>query len=319
MESISFRLIILSAAFNLLTSIITIPSLSAQQSSSGHGGIPDTASISKTLGAPGSWNASEGVYKVSFPRNDIKIKVDGITLPPFMGLTTWFGFEKDGNATMVMGDMVLFQDEVNQVMSILLDGGMAVSALHNHFFYSDPTVYFMHIGGDGKEITLAGTIKAALDQIKSIRAAFPSIPNGFAAQAEIDSSDLSASNIDPIIRLKGTSQKGMLKYSVGRTVKMPGGHIAGNDMGVNSWAGLMGTSGRAVIDGDFATSEGELQPVLKALRHAGINIVAIHSHMEGEVPHIIFLHFWGVGPAADLAQGFRSALDAQAASLKSAK
>lgn len=293
--------------------ILTSATLSAQIVQHQHHGVLDTALIDRTFGTSGSWNAEEGVYKISFPRTDVKVEVDGISMPPFMGLTTWVGFQEHGDSAMVMGDLVLFQDEVNPVMSVLLDGGVSVTALHNHFFYSEPVVYFMHVGGDAKLVDLVRTIWAALDKERTIRAQNPAIATTFGSPGNINSSDLTASLIDPVLNLKGSASKGMLKYVVGRTVTMPGGGTMGAEMGVNTWAAFMGSADHAVIDGDFATSTGELQPVLKALRHSDIDIVAIHSHMEGETPHLIFLHFWGIGNARQLASGFRSALNAQAA------
>jgi hypothetical protein len=312
----SFRKIV--AAFLLSIMMSSCP-LWAQTAHHEQSGSMDTTLIAQGLGASGAWTAGEGVYKVSFPRTDVKVKVDGLELPPFMGLTTWVGFQQDGQSTMVMGDLVLFQDEVNPVMSALLDGGLAVTALHNHFFYSEPTVYFMHIDGDGKLDGVVKTVRGALDEVKRIRTEYPTPSTGFGSSDDINTSNLTAAPIEQIIGAKGIAQKGMLKFVVGRTVRMPGGCTAGKEMGVNTWAALMGSDAHAVIDGDFATSEGELQPVLKSLRHSGTNIVAIHSHMEGETPRLIFLHYWGAGPAAQLAQGFKSALDAQAAAAKAGR
>jgi hypothetical protein len=243
----------------------------------------------------------------------VKVTVDGTPMPPFMGLTSWAAFKpgvKDG-AAMVMGDMVLFQDEVNPAMSTALDSGLAVTALHNHFFYDEPKVYFMHVGGEGDTQKLAGAVRKVQDKVKEIRAASAQPARGFGGRPLAAKSAVTAAPLARTLGAKATEKDGMVKFTVGRTAKMPCGCEVGKEMGVNTWAAFYGADDHAFVDGDFATFEGELRPVLKALRAGGINVVAIHNHMEGETPRVIFLHYWGVGPAADLAKGVKSALDAQ--------
>ncbi len=277
------------------------------------GAALDTAAIDTITGAKGQMDGEESVYKVSFPRDDVKVAVDGVQMPPFMGLTSWAAF-KPGmkEQAMVMGDLVLFQDEVNPAMSAAFDNGLAVTALHNHFFYDDPKVYFMHIGGEGDAERLAMGVRKVLDRVKEIRSANPEIAKGFGHEPLREKSALTAEPLAKVIGHKGTEKDGMVKFTVGRTTRMPCGCEAGQAMGVNTWAAFYGSPERAVVDGDFVTFDGELQPVLKALRANNINVVAIHNHMEGESPKAIFLHYWGVGPAAKLAQGVKAALDAQA-------
>ncbi len=282
-------------------------------------GAVDTLFISRTIGIPGTWISDEGVYKINIPRNDVKVQVDGISMPPFMGLTTWIGFQRDGESTMLMGDMVLFQDEVNSVMTLLLDGGINVTGLHNHFLSSEPIVFFMHIEGTGELAPLLKTIRTALDSVRSIRGEHPLPQAGPRLPANISSSDISSLPIEKILGTKGIAKDGMVKFVFGRSAKTPDGCMVGREMGVNTWAALMGSDEHAVIDGDFATASGELQPVLKSLSHSGINVVAIHNHMEGEVPRLIFLHYWGVGAAADLARDFKGALDAQSSAAVAVK
>ena len=273
----------------------------------------DTARIEQLTGAKGQMNAEEGVFKVSFPRTDVKVTVDGTPMPPFMGLTSWAAFKpgmKDG-AIMVMGDMVLMQDEVNPVMSAALENGLAVTALHNHFFYDEPKVYFMHIGGEGSAEQLAGGVRKIQDTVKQIRATSPQPARGFGGEPLPPKSSVTAAPLAAALGAKATEKDGMVKFTIGRSAKMPCGCEVGKEMGVNTWAAFYGSDEHAFVDGDFATMDGELQPVLKALRGSGINIVAIHSHMEGETPRVIFLHYWGIGPAPKLAQGVKAALEAQ--------
>jgi len=273
-------------------------------------GSLDTNLIQKLTGLTGAWNEADGVFKVSAPRNDIKVNVDGWTMPPFMGLTSWAGFT-DGKKeeAMVMGDLVLFQDEVNPVMSVLLENGLKVTALHNHFFFDESKVYFMHIEGEGATEAMANGVKKALAVSKEIRVANPHPAKSFGKPLS-NRNAISASAIEKILG-KGQANNGMFKFVVGRTAKMPCGCEATKEMGVNTWAAFAGTDDNAVVDGDFAVLEDELQPVLKSLRKAGVNIVAIHSHMTHENPRILFLHYWGRGHAEELAKAVKSALDTQ--------
>jgi hypothetical protein len=267
----------------------------------------DTAKIEESAGAKGTLNKDEAVFKVSYARSDLKVTVDGTQLPPFMGLTSWAAFMSGKTAeAMVMGDMVLFQDEVNPVMSVALDNGLAVTALHNHFFFDEPKVYFMHIGGEGDAVKLAGAVKKIQDEIKQIRAAAPTPAKGFGLKPLAAKSGITPASIEENLG-KGQAKDGMYKVVIGRSTKMPCGCTVGKEMGVNTWAAFFGTDDHALVDGDFAVFEGELQGVLKSLRGSGINIVAIHSHMESESPKVLFLHYWGVGPAADLAKAVKTA------------
>ena len=259
----------------------------------------DGQAVDRLTGAKGTLNKEENVYKVTFPRDDVKVNVDGVQMPPFMGLTSWAAF-KPGmkEEAMVMGDLVLFQDEVNAAMSAAFDNGLTVTALHNHFFYDEPKVYFMHIGGEGGTEELAGGVRKVLDRVKEIRAANPQPARGFGGKPLPTSSTITAAPLAKIIgdaAGKPAEKDGMVKFTIGRTAKMPCGCEVGKEMGVNTWAAFYGSDGHAFVDGDFATFEGELQPVLKALRANNINVVAIHNHMEGETPKVIFLHYWGIG------------------------
>jgi Domain of Unknown Function (DUF1259) len=264
----------------------------------------DTAHIDHITGLKGKFNEKEGVYKVTFPRNDMKIIVDGWTMPPFMGLGTWAAFTATQTDAMVMGDTVLFEDEVNAAMSAALDNGLNVTALHNHFFFDRPKVYFMHIEGEGAAEKLAGAVRKVYDSIKQTRAATPQPKDSFGGKPLPERSSITAGPLDQIFGAQGEAKDGMVKFSFGRPAKMHGVTI-GNDMGVNTWAAFAGSDDNAIVDGDFAVTEDQLQPVLKSLLKDKINIVAIHQHMTHEEPRIMFFHYWGRGAAKDLAQAIK--------------
>ena len=269
----------------------------------------DSAKIESATGLKGTLNEAEGVFKVSAPRTDVKIAVDGWQMPPFMGLTSWAAFTPGKSAeAMVMGDLVLFQDEVNPVMSAALDAGLSVTALHNHFFFDEPKVFFMHIGGEGSVEKLGGAVKAALDKAKEIRAANPTPGKGFGAGFAPARNSITAASLETILGGKATAKDGMAKFVFGRSAKMPCGCEVGKEMGVNTWAAFAGTDDNAVVDGDFCVLGSELQPMLKSLRADGINIVAIHQHMALEEPRYLFFHYWGTGSAQKLATSVKSAL-----------
>lgn len=264
------------------------------------------AKIEQTLGVKGTWSEQEKVLKLTFPRTDVKVLVDNWPLPPFMGLSSWVSFIDADDALMVMGDLVLFEDEVNPIMKTLLDNGIAITALHNHFFYDHPKVYFMHINGNGNEETLSLAFKRTFDQIKSIRAKNSSPASSFNGMAIPTKSAISKELVQKILGVECQEQNGLVKAVIGRTVEKE--VKIGKEMGINSWAGFGGTNDQAVVDGDMAVLENELKDVLKALQDANINVVAIHNHMIDEKPRLLFIHFWGKGPVKDLAKGFKKAL-----------
>jgi hypothetical protein len=263
-----------------------------------------TARIDELTGLKGKMNEKEGVYKVTLPRNDVKIVVDGWTMPPFMGLGTWAAFTSTQNGAMVMGDTVLFEDEVNAAMSAALDNGLNVTALHNHFFFDRPKVYFMHIEGEGTADKLAGAVRKVYDIIKQTRAANPQPKDSFGDKPLPEKNSINAAPLNEIFGAQGESKDGMVKFTFGRPAKMHGVTLD-NTMGVNTWAAFAGSDDNAIVDGDFAVTEEELQPVLKSLLKEKINIVAIHQHMTHEDPRIMFFHYWGRGTAKDLAQALK--------------
>jgi fermentation-respiration switch protein FrsA (DUF1100 family) len=240
------------------------------------------------------------------------VTVDGWKMPPFMGLTTWAAFTAGRKAeAMVAGDLVLFEDEVNPVMSALFEHGVGVTALHNHFFFDEPRVYFLHIGAEGPAERLAAGVRAALAKQKEIRAARPQPARTFGSAFAPAANAITGARLEEILGVRGQANNGMFKVVIGRETKMPCGCAMTKEMGVNTWAAFAGTDDDAVVDGDFAVREDELQPVLKSLRAEGINIVALHHHMTHEEPRILFLHYWGRGPAVALARSLRKTLDAQ--------
>jgi len=271
----------------------------------------DTAKIESITGLKGVLNEKENTFKVSKPKDDVAITIELTRMAPFMGLTSWAAFAPGMKCeSMVMGDMVLFEDEVNPVMSVALDRGLEVTALHNHFFFDEPKVYFMHIGGKGSLDKLAQGVRAIFDKEKEIRTASANPAKSFGSGRLPDKNSIDGEAISQVFGQKGDAKDGMYKVTIGREVEMDGCKV-GNSLGVNTWAGFAGTPDDALVVGDFAVLEKELQTVLKTLRAADINIVAIHQHMTGENPRMIFLHYYGRGKALALAQGVKAAINTQ--------
>jgi len=277
----------------------------------------DTAKIEQIMGVKGATIPAEHVFKVTKARNDVKVQVDGWSMPPFMGLGSWAAFTPSSHVAMVMGDTVLFEDEVNPAMSAALDSGLEVTALHNHFFFDQPRVYFMHIAGMGEEAKLAAGVKSIWDKIAEIRAANPTPAKTFGGPDIAAENAISSAPLEAILGVKGQASQGLFKVVIAKPASMQGTPI-GKEMGVNTWAAFGGRDKDAIIDGDFAMTETELQTVLKTMRRDGINIVAIHHHMTGEERRILFLHYWAKGDASKLALAFKHALDAQAEVVKHA-
>jgi Domain of Unknown Function (DUF1259) len=262
----------------------------------------DYQEVLKSLDRKGDFK--EGVLKVNIPRSDLNITVQGVATPTSFGFGGWVAFTKttDGSEVM-MGDLVLLQEEVNPVMSSLLDNGIEVTALHNHFFWDDPHVYYMHVHGMGKAATLAARVKPALDLIGHVKAeATTPLATGGAA--------LDTAKIAQIVGHAGEQSGAVYKITVGRNdiaMKDHGAAINAR-MGLNTWAAFYGTQEDAVVAGDVAMLESEVTPVLKTLRKNGIDVVAIHHHMTEQKPMVIFLHYWGRGPAEKLANAFKATL-----------
>jgi Domain of Unknown Function (DUF1259) len=251
----------------------------------------------------------DGVIRVAWPRKEVAVQVDGLTIRPFMGLGTWAALQQGHDGAMLMGDTVLFEDEVNPAIDAAFANGLEVTGLHNHFFYDEPKVYFMHIGGSGSPEKLARGVKAVWDAAKHVRAANPKPATRFAGNVP-EHGALNTEKIASIIGTKGELQDQVYKITIGRDATMHDMKFGGS-MGLTTWAAFAGTDELAAVDGDFAMTANEVQPVLKTLRASGINIVALHNHMIGESPPIYFTHFWGKGKAEDLARWLHKALGAQ--------
>jgi hypothetical protein len=266
----------------------------------------DYQQVLKIVGKQGDYKAN--VLKVNIPRNDLHMKIADCSVPTPFGFGGWFAVTKgDGGDDVLMGDLVLTPDEVNPVMSALLDHGVDVTALHNHFFWDEPRVFFMHIHGHGKALELANDLKPAIDLIGQSKPA----GGGQAPSAAPKQGSLDAEKIANIVGHGGEQNGPVYKITLGRddlTVKEMGATINAR-MGLNTWAAFYGSNDDAVVAGDIAMLESEVQPTLKALRSHGLEVVAIHHHMINSRPVIIFLHYWGRGPADKLAAGFKAALD----------
>jgi hypothetical protein len=265
----------------------------------------DYAAVLKTLNKTGDYK--DNVLKVNIPRNDLKVVVQGIATPTPFGFGGWIALTKGtGGMDVMMGDLVLTEDEVNPVMSALLTNGLDVTALHNHFFFDTPRIYYMHVHGHGTAADLATKVKPALDLIGAKPPANASAANGRAITGTLDSAALAR-----LVGYPGEQTGSVYKITIGRPdlgLKEMGASINAR-MGLNTWAAFYGNDNDAVVAGDIAMTDREVTPVLKALRTNGIDVVAIHQHMTGTTPTVIFLHYWGKGPAQKLASGFRAALD----------
>jgi Domain of Unknown Function (DUF1259) len=256
------------------------------------------------LGKSGDFK--DNVLKVNIPRNDVTVTVANVSTPTPFGFGGWIAMTKGNGMDVMMGDLVLLQDEVNPVMSALLENGLEVTALHNHFFRDEPRMFYMHVHAHGAPMDLARKVKPALDLIG--RQTKPASP---AAPAAAGGSSLNTAKLAQIAGHSGDQTGAVYKITVGRDdLKMTEmGAPINARMGLNTWAAFVGTDDKAAIAGDVAMLPSEVNAVLKTLRQNGLDVVAIHHHMLDTQPNVIFLHYWGTGPAEKLATGFRAALD----------
>jgi hypothetical protein len=268
----------------------------------------DYQEVLSILGKKGDYKAN--VLKVNIPRSDLKVSVDGVALPTSFGFGGWLAMTHGDRGDVMMGDLVLLEDEVNPVMTALLQNGLEVTAIHNHFFWESPRIFYMHVHGMGKPADLARKAKPAVDLIgqgSTLRAAAVTQLEQKIAAGEMDTAAL-----DKVVGHTGEKLAGgVYKFTVGRDdlkMKEMGAPINAR-MGLNTWAAFVGSDSSAVVAGDVAMVESEVQPVLRTLRLNNINVVAMHHHMIGSRPMVIFLHYWGKGPAATLARAFRETLD----------
>src|SRR5947199_3402704 len=264
--------------------------------------------VLKTLGKQGDHKS--GVLKVNIPRNDLKVTIDGAATPTPFGFGGWLAMTKgDGGNDVMMGDLVLLEDEVNPVISALLDNGLDVTALHNHFFFESPRIFYMHVHGHGKPDDLARMAKPAIDLIGHVPAAHEAA--AVAEKSGVSAGQIDTAKIAGIVGHEGEQTGPVYKITIGRDdlkLKEMGAPI-NSRMGLNTWAAFFGNDANAEIAGDVAMLAREVTPVLKALRANGLDVVAIHHHMTTTQPTIYFLHYWGTGPAEKLAGGFKAALN----------
>ena len=265
----------------------------------------DYQSVLTALGRAGDFK--DAVLKVNIPRSDLKVTIAQRPAPTPFGFGGWVAMTKatDGGEVL-MGDLVLTEDEVNPVMSALLQNGLEVTALHNHFFHEQPRIFFMHVHGMGNAADLAQRLKPALALIPKPPAAPPAAQPAAAAPASLDTASLAKT-----IGHEGEQSGPVYKITMGRDdidLREHGAKINAR-MGLNTWAAFAGTDADAMVAGDVAMLAPEVTPVLKALRSNGIEVVAIHHHMTGTSPTVFFLHYYGTGPASKLAAGVRAAVD----------
>ena len=264
---------------------------------------PEYQQVLTTLGKQGDFKAN--VLKVNIPRTDLSVTVAGVRTPTPFGFGGWVAFTKGSGMDVMMGDLVLTEDEVNPVMSALLDNGLDVTALHNHFFKDEPRIYYMHVHGHGAPADLARKLKPAVDLIGRAAAKPAAPPAAAPAGAGLDTAKLAQ-----IVGTQGEQSGEVYKITIGRDdlkITEMGAAINAR-MGLNTWAAFVGSNDKAAIAGDVAMLSNEVTPVLKALRKNGLEVVAIHHHMTQTTPTIFFLHYWGTGPAEQLATGFKAAL-----------
>jgi Domain of Unknown Function (DUF1259) len=302
------RVVVSLVAFAVATLFVLVACSAPQNQSTQSNNQPQAAAtdwkpVEQALGKVGSAQPGD-VYKVSLPRSDLKVTVGGVELKPALALGSWVAFKKTGDMTMVMGDLVLTEDEVTPVMTKLEEGGVEPTALHNHVLHESPRVMYMHIHAMGDSVKIAKAIHDALALSKTPFAA----P---AAAAPNQDLGIDTKQIDQIMGRSGKVNGGVYQFSIARADK-----IMDNDMEIPPAMGVAQAinfqptgGGKAAITGDFVLLASEVNPVIKALRDNGIEVTALHSHMLGETPHIFFMHFWANDDAQKLARGLRAALD----------
>ncbi len=286
----------------------------------------DMTAVDSALGKKGRYVEAESVYTVPLPRNDLKVTIKGEAVPIPLGFGGWVSFKRttDGKSAVMMSDTVLLEEEVNPLISAAHANGLEVSAIHNHFFYESPRIFYMHLHGMGDTADLARRYAAAIKSTKLFPANQPATPSANAAAQTGDNATPGAQTgartgkeifdlpaLDRIVGHTGTVNGPTYKYTIGRDdlrIIAMGAEMTAA-IGLNTWAAFAGERDAAHIAGDVAMLEHEVNPVIMALRRNNLEVVALHNHMLGESPRIIFLHYYGRGSAITLAQGFRAALN----------
>lgn len=262
----------------------------------------DFSEIEKILGAKGQ--LQEGAWVVRFPRSDLQVAIAGETIPTALGFGSWAAFKDMADGAMLMGDLVLLEKEVNPVITALEKNGIQITALHNHFFWEAPRLMFMHFGGMGPKAALAKGLREALDKTST-----PMAIGSVTPRLPVPSLTLNTARLEQIMAHKGQASGEVFKITVGRQgVKMAGVELT-SSMGLNSWAGFVGTDARAHVAGDIVMTAQEVNRVIQTLRQGDIEVVAVHNHMLDEQPRVFFLHYWGSGPAESLAKTVKAAFD----------
>jgi len=283
----------------------------------------EIAAIEGAMGKKGTYNEAQAVHTTPLPRNDLKVSIKGEPVPIPFGFGGWASIKKtvDGKSAVLMSDTVLLEEEVNPLISAAHANELEISAIHNHFFYEQPRIFYMHLHGMGTPQELAGKFAATIKDSKIAPTNQPHTGTNPAAQTGNTGSGTAAPPtgkelfdlpaLDAIVKYQGVVNGPTYKYTVGRddlTVVAMGAEMTAA-IGLNSWAGFAGSKYNAHVAGDIAMLEGEVNPVIKALRQNNLEVVALHHHMLGDNPRMVFLHYYGRGPATTLAQGFRAALD----------
>jgi len=295
----------------IITALFVLAACSAPQnqnpsSNAGQQSATDWKGVEQALGKAGSMQPGD-VYKVSLPRSDLKVTVGGVELKPALALGSWVAFKKSGTDSIVMGDLVLTEDEVTPVLTKLQEGGVEVTALHNHVLHESRRVMYMHIHGMGDATKIAKAIHDALALSKTPFTA-PPVP------AQTPDVGLDTKEIDQIMGQTGKANGVVYQYGIARADDISdsamNGFVIPPSMGVAQAINFQSTGGgKAAITGDFVLTAGEVNPVIKVLRDNGIEVTALHSHMLTDSPHLFFMHFWANDDALKLAKGLRAALD----------
>jgi hypothetical protein len=300
---------ILALTMFLLASVFVLMSVSTPQGQNGQTNsgqqsvAADWKAVAQALGKEGSMQPGD-VYKVSLPRSDLRVTAGGVQLKPALALGSWVAFKKSGGMTMVMGDLVLTEDEVTPVMTKLQEGGVEQTALHNHVLNESPRVMYMHINAMGDAVKIAKAIHDALALSKTPFAA----PGGGSQSQELG---IDTKQLDQIMGQTGKANGGVYQFSIPRAEKITdNGMEVPPSMGVATAINFQPTGGgKAAITGDFVLIASEVNPVIRALRDNGIEVTALHSHMLDESPRLFFMHFWANDDSQKLARGLRAALD----------
>lgn len=292
-----------------LASVLTLSAVMAAVSFPATAQQPDWQKVDAALGRPAAVVAGD-VHRYGFPRTDLTVTLDGVTIKPALALGGWLAFKPAHGGAMVMGDLVLLESEINPVMTKMIENGLEITAVHNHVLRASPPTFYMHVGGQGDPEQLARAIRTALAESKTPLQAAP-------ASAPAPALDLDTARLDQIVGAKGQANGGVYQFGVPRhdQISEEGMAIApAGPLGLATGIGFQPTGGgKAAITGDFVLTAGEVNPVIKAMRSNGIEVTAIHSHMLTEEPRLFFLHFWANDDAIKLARGLRAALDRTAA------